>query len=141
MVLLHPAWSAGGSQLLRRLRAARPRGSPLWSFTGAEFSHKFATLLQRLPAAPTAIPCQCRHGAAPHAAAIDGASLADLQERRRHTAPGSTLRYRKHIQYLRLLEDVPPALIQWTDLLERQLGPLLAGREKPTAPSCLTARG
>eukprot|EP00959_Pyramimonas_sp_CCMP1952_P370245 7753987-Pyramimonas_sp.AAC.1 len=75
-----------------------------------------------------------RHGAASHASAVDRMPQSALQERMRHGSAQSTLRYKKHVRYLKLLELVPSAIQQWTTRVERLLGPLLLGQERPPTP-------
>ena len=75
-----------------------------------------------------------RHGAASHASAVDRMPQSVLQERMRHGSVQSTLRYKKHVRYLKELEQVPAAIQQWTTRLEKRLGPLLLGQERPPVP-------
>ncbi|CAK0801338.1 unnamed protein product, partial [Prorocentrum cordatum] len=122
-LLLDQVWSREGGQALRQLLARRRPGQPLWSFSRA-----FARRLR------LAAPCQMGRGAASHARAVDRMPQSVLQERMRRGSAQSTLRYKKHVRYLKELEQVPLAIQQWTTRIERRLGPLLLGQERPPAP-------
>ncbi|CAK0814693.1 unnamed protein product, partial [Prorocentrum cordatum] len=81
-----------------------------------------------------------RHGAASHAAAVEGLDLAAVQERLRHAHLASTLRCRKHVQHLRLIDAVPAAVMQWAEAAEQQLRPALRGRGRERCAAQATAR-
>ncbi len=131
-----PAGSKAGTELFIGFeQAGRKVGQHLFGFTSLSFSQKFASFLRQVPEAPPAVAYQVRHGAASHAAAIDGWDMAAIQERLRHAHPGSTLRYKKHIQYLRLLDQVPIEVSSFANDVEQQLGEILSGRGlMPAAP-------
>ncbi|CAK0869005.1 unnamed protein product [Prorocentrum cordatum] len=113
VLLRSAAWRGGGGGFLKLLRAARPAGSPLWSFSAATFGAEFRRRLSLVPGAPDMIPCQLRHSAASHATAVEGMPLAELQARLRHTSAQSTARYSRHVRYLAELEKVDVEVSEW----------------------------
>ncbi|CAK0792247.1 unnamed protein product, partial [Prorocentrum cordatum] len=118
VLLRSAAWRGGGGSFLKLLRAARPAGSPLWSFSAATFGAEFRRRLSLVPGAPDMIPHQLRHSAASHFTAVEGMPLAELQARLRHTSAQSTARYSRHVRYLAELEKVDVEVSEWAQEVE-----------------------
>jgi len=137
VILEGKEWRSGGSRFLERLLATRAQGDRLWTFSAPDFISRFHERLARLPGRWKAVPYQLRHGAASHAAAIRGVSLAELQNRLRHTSPQSTLRYARHVRYLSELAKVPDELAVWAEEVERLLPDILASHRRPSVPPFL----
>ena len=68
-----------------------------------------------------AIPCDMRHGAAPHATTMDGMDLNELQARVRHVSAQSTARTSRHVRYLAQLQKVPAVMVRRAELTETVL--------------------
>ncbi|CAK0881152.1 unnamed protein product [Prorocentrum cordatum] len=137
VLLRSAAWRGGGGSFLKLLRAARPVGSPLWSFSAATFGAEFRRRLSLVPGAPDMIPYQMRHSAASHATAVEGMPLAELQARLRHTSAQSTARYSRHVRYLAELEKVDAGVSEWAQEVEDSIGQILGQQRRPRLPRFL----
>jgi len=138
VMLRYPTWTGAGQRFLERLRTGCGPDQSLWSFSEDAFKEKFRRRLAMLPGAPLAIPYQLRHGAASHAAAVEGWSQERLMAQLRHASAQSTARYARHVRYLAEMEKVPRELQAWSDVVRNHLDQILGDQLPPPRPSFLS---
>ncbi|CAK0883227.1 unnamed protein product, partial [Prorocentrum cordatum] len=118
-LLLDGVFTAGIEAQLWRLKKAAGETGCRWNFTAAEFRVGFERAAA-MTGRPPLRPCQVRHGAASDDALYHRRTLAEIQERLRHSHPKSTLRYEKHTRYLAELGKALPRVQAYGEAVEAQ---------------------
>ena len=137
-IILDAAEMRALSKALRSLKRSAQDTAPLWSFTQAVFYERFHTCCRMAGLQQTVHSYQVRHGAASEDALSKRRTLAEKQERLRHSADAATKRYRNATGYLAELHKVGHRVTDFGLAMERDLAAVFEGKKAPLTPPTAT---